>query len=132
MPSHPTSARATPASASPPPSLAASGLDDSARQLRWGGAEVHEVDQGDNLDMNPQEQDEAAGAEEGLDSLGEGTLLAITAAKGRVGCCFFDPLTDKLSFLEDQQGSTGWDLTHLGALVLVLVVEGRRASRASF
>jgi len=74
----------------------------------------------DGLDMTRQEQDEAERAEEGDDT---------TLAKGRVGCCFFDPLTDKLSFLEDQQDSTGWDLTHLGAPALVLVVEGRRASR---
>ncbi|GAA5944527.1 hypothetical protein JCM3775_003284 [Rhodotorula graminis] len=111
------STRATPASLpSPTPaphSLARDDLDDTTRKLRWGDAQVHEVDEVDDghaaRTAQGQQEDDEVGERDEV----EGGVLAITSVKGKVGCCFYDPVTDKLSVLEDQQDSADWDLTAL-------------------
>ena len=117
MPSRPSSARPEPTllpSPSPAsPSLAPRNHDNTRRKLRWDDAQGHE----DELESGRQAEASAQGQLE-EDEAGElqGGVLAITAAKGRIGCCFYDSVTDKLSFLEDQHDSAGWDLTSLSAL----------------
>lgn len=56
--------------------------------------------------------------DEGWNGQGAGVVLAITAVKGRVGCCYYDGTLGKLFFLEDQRDSEAWDMTSTGAWVL--------------
>ncbi|KWU42860.1 hypothetical protein RHOSPDRAFT_35589 [Rhodotorula sp. JG-1b] len=41
------------------------------------------------------------------------SILAINAAKGKIGCSYYDAMTNKLYFIEDQRDSTEWDLCSL-------------------
>ncbi|BGP41924.1 hypothetical protein JCM10449v2_005921 [Rhodotorula kratochvilovae] len=116
MPSSLLDRRATPAHPSPSPSLAASQRDNDARQLRWGDAQVVNTAPNTNTRAdNASDGDHAEGEEDCLEE--QGSVLAITATKGKIGCCFFDPTKDKLFFLEDQNDSAAWDLTHLKQLL---------------
>lgn len=87
-----------------------------ARQVHWGENEVHtHAQDAGNMTMD-QEGEGAADADDDdeLDSMPVPTnVLAITAAKGVLGCCYIDIETNKLSFLEDQRDSTEWDLCSL-------------------
>ncbi|GAA5820731.1 hypothetical protein JCM3770_005267 [Rhodotorula araucariae] len=94
--------RAAPAHLSPGLTLAASDRHDNARQLRWGTDEIFS-----STEQGGTQADDASQGDE------QGSVLAITAAMGKVGCCFYDPTKDKLYFLEDQHDSAAWDLTHL-------------------
>lgn len=82
-----------------------------ARHIHWGAEEVYEDDTG--LEGAESEGQGGLEAEEG--QLSDGVVLAITAAKGKVACCCLDPASDKIYFLQDQNDSSAWDLTALGA-----------------
>ncbi|KAG0658910.1 MutS protein msh5 [Rhodotorula mucilaginosa] len=85
------------------------------RQVRWGpdpnvadGGEpslaAGRTDEGDNDDDDDDDEDE---------QLVTTSILAINAAKGKVGCSYYDAMTNKLYFIEDQRDSTEWDLCSL-------------------
>ncbi|GAA5854993.1 hypothetical protein JCM9279_005715 [Rhodotorula babjevae] len=116
MPSRPQSARPTPplhrSPSLPSPPLAPGKLDNTTRKLRWDDEQAPEEALRGDGQAAAAAQEQAQVEEDERDAV-EGGVLAITAAKGRVGCCFYDPVTDKLSFLEDQHDSAGWDLTSL-------------------
>ncbi|GAA5855012.1 hypothetical protein JCM9279_005722 [Rhodotorula babjevae] len=104
MPSRPSSARPTPllhrspSLASPP--LAPGNLDNATRKLRWDDAHAPE-EQGSGDGQAAAAAQEQAQVEEDEPDAVEGGVLAITAAKGRLGCCFYDPVTGKLSIFEN-------------------------------
>ncbi|GJN92911.1 hypothetical protein Rhopal_005953-T1 [Rhodotorula paludigena] len=82
------------------------------RKLRWGTAEAYSAPAAPASPETSHSDDEDA--EDGHDEEREhGDILAITASKGKVGCCFHEFDTGKLLFIEDQQDSTSWDLTTL-------------------
>lgn len=86
-----------------------------ARQVRWGENEIHTHAQDDG-NMTTDQDGEGADDDDDdeLDSMPVPTnVLAITAAKGVLGCCYIDIETNKLSFLEDQRDSSEWDLCSL-------------------
>lgn len=60
---------------------------------------------------------EAGDADEGDDDEDEQlvttSILAVNAAKGKIGCSYYDAMTNKLYFIEDQRDSTEWDLCSL-------------------
>lgn len=97
---------------SPTPSIShqfdEANLRNNARHIHWGAEEVFEDDA-------KAESEGADGTEVEEEQLSDGLVLAITAAKSKVACCYFDPASDKIFFLEDQQDSPEWDLTALGA-----------------
>ncbi|BGP33912.1 hypothetical protein JCM10296v2_005721 [Rhodotorula toruloides] len=78
----------------------------NARHIHWGAEEVYE----DDAEPEGEGANEPEAEEE---QLKDGLVLAITAAKSKVACCYFDPASDKIYFLEDQQDSSEWDLTAL-------------------
>ncbi|CDR44185.1 RHTO0S09e00958g1_1 [Rhodotorula toruloides] len=95
---------------SPTPSIShqfdEANLRNNARHIHWGAEEVFEDDA-------KAESEGADGTEVEEEQLSDGLVLAITAAKSKVACCYFDPASDKIFFLEDQQDSPEWDLTAL-------------------
>ena len=52
------------------------------------------------------------------------SILAINAAKGKIGCSYYDAMTNKLYFIEDQRDSTEWDLCSLSMPSLSLRCQG--------
>lgn len=104
------------------------------RQVRWGpdpnvadGGEpslaAGRTDEGDNDDDEDDDEDE---------QLVTTSILAINAAKGKVGCSYYDAMTNKLYFIEDQRDSTEWDLCSLSmpSLPPPLVSEASPFSRS--
>ncbi|GAA6004146.1 hypothetical protein JCM10207_002453 [Rhodosporidiobolus poonsookiae] len=77
------------------------------REVRWGQNEV--MGQPEHADAEQHEPLEEEDEDDGL----EGSLLAISAVKNKLGCCYYDCATRKLHFIEDQSDSSGWDLTNL-------------------
>lgn len=85
------------------------------RKLRWGTAEAYSAPAAPASPETSHSVDEDA--EDGHDEeRTHGDTLAITASKGKVGCCFYEFDTGKLLFIKDQQDSTSWDLTTLSRL----------------
>ncbi|GAA5903012.1 hypothetical protein JCM8208_000429 [Rhodotorula glutinis] len=135
MHSRTPSARLTPAALASPspasPPLAPLDLDNTTRKLRWGDTQVHDAGHEGGGQASRLEQGQSGEDEVGETGEVDGGVLAITAHKGRVGCCFYDPVTDKLSVLEDQQDSASWDLASLHALLdLLLQLPAPAAARA--
>lgn len=97
-----------------------SGLNE--RQVRWGADQVHALNREDRstsyttgtqrqtASRDASDADPEPFAEEQLLST---NILAINAAKGKVGCCYYDTMTNKLHFIEDQRDSSEWDLCTL-------------------
>jgi hypothetical protein len=100
------SSRALPtASSVPTPDLV-----DNPRQVRWGSNEVYSQSQTNDGGVKE------AASEEDEDEEDEGrSILAISAMKSKLGCCYYDAGTQKLHFNEDQSDSGSWDLTNLSA-----------------
>ncbi|GAA5919798.1 hypothetical protein JCM6882_003420 [Rhodosporidiobolus microsporus] len=110
----------------PPPSRSSStrldsfnppaGTPQPARQVRWGTDEVYSQTQhagGAESQRDANDGGQSDDGEAGHGGRGEGNSLAICATKGRVGCCYYDVEMNKLRFVEDQQDTSGWDLTTL-------------------
>ncbi|GAA5920451.1 hypothetical protein JCM1841_004561 [Sporobolomyces salmonicolor] len=76
------------------------------RQVRWGSNKVfsHSKHQGGALAESAETSEDEE--EPGL----SGIVLAMTALRDKVGCCYYDPATQKIFFLEDQQDSPACDL----------------------
>lgn len=86
------------------------------RQVRWGpdpnvadGGEpslaAGRTNEGNNDDDDDDDEED--------EQLVTTSILAINAAKGKVGCSYYDAMTNKLYFIEDQRDSTEWDLCSL-------------------
>ncbi|GAA6050088.1 hypothetical protein NBRC10513_001384 [Rhodotorula toruloides] len=103
-----TAARAVRPSPTPPTShqFDETNSRSNARHIHWGAEEVYE----DDAEPEGEGANEMEGEEE---QLKDGLVLAITAAKSKVACCYFESTSDKIYFLEDQQDSSEWDLTAL-------------------
>ncbi|GAA5900677.1 hypothetical protein JCM5296_006745 [Sporobolomyces johnsonii] len=80
------------------------------RQVRWGSNKVFSHSKcPDGTLAETTETSEDDDEEPGL----RGVVLAMTALRGKVGCCYYDPATQKIYFLEDQQDSTACDLASI-------------------
>ena len=106
----------TPIFSPPPPD------HDFARRVHWGSPEIFSAPSlhptttisGSEAAETEEEQDDEKAA--------GGTVLAITAMKGRVGCCYLSPAPQgdgKLYFLEDTRDEA-WDLVELGECRLLV------------
>jgi hypothetical protein len=106
------SSRASPAA--PPPASPAHN-NHNPRQVRWGTDEVFSQRQSvEGTADDGQDEEQESQADE--DDEGDGkSVLAISAMKNKVGCCYFDAATQKLHFIEDQNDSGSWDLTNLSS-----------------
>ncbi|ORY59033.1 muts domain V-domain-containing protein [Leucosporidium creatinivorum] len=101
---------------SPPP-------DEYLRKVHWGSPEFFSQAQSQEGEQKaptevkgealPQDQSQQEEEEEGWNGQGRESVLAVTAMKGQVGCCYYDGQAGKLFFLEDQRDSASWDLTNI-------------------
>ncbi|GAA5933957.1 hypothetical protein JCM10213_008486 [Rhodosporidiobolus nylandii] len=93
-------------------SNASASVNNAARQVRWGSDEVfnHAQPRVRGAEAGDGEVEASEADEDGTDS---GSVLAIASMKGKLGCCYFEPTSQKLFFVEDQPDSSNWDLTHL-------------------
>ncbi|GAA5864913.1 hypothetical protein JCM3774_004270 [Rhodotorula dairenensis] len=100
------------------------GVKSNGRQVHWGADRVHALDrqkraasvvtdtqsrtsiaaEDDHASDEPDPEDE---------HLVSTNILAINAAKGKIGCCYYDAMANKLHFIEDQRDLAEWDLCTL-------------------
>lgn len=92
--------------------------------MHWGSPEFFSQVQGQEGEQEAtietggedtaQNLDQQEDDEEGWNGQAKECVLAITAMKGQVGCCYYDGQAGKLYFLEDQRDSATWDLMSIG------------------
>ncbi|GAA5983518.1 hypothetical protein JCM11641_005836 [Rhodosporidiobolus odoratus] len=80
------------------------------RQVRFGSDRVYPQAQSTTSEGDESKE---AGIEELDDEVNKGGVLAISSIKHKLGCCYYEPETQKLRFIEDQAESSSWDLTTL-------------------
>lgn len=106
----------------------------TARQVHWGADQIHTDEQGytdADEEENARLDRERAEVELNADVLPL-NVLAITASRGKVGCCYLDVATNSLYFLEDQKDSAEWDLCGLSRSIAISTSDLRISREVSF
>lgn len=85
-------------------------LEVNLRKVRWGEDQVFSQSQREDEEEDDEDVKDELEEDAGWNGHGSGVTLAITAARGKVGCCYYDGGVGKVYFLQDQGDSERWDL----------------------
>lgn len=120
---------ATPVFSPPPHSIFKSSNNNNNKNqvgVRWGSDQYFSqnkrddsIMEGDNQSVKSEEDDGQEDEEEelGWKGQGKGKTLAINAARGELGCCYYDGNDGKMYLLLDQQDTSAWDLVTMSKIL---------------